>query len=382
MLLIKNGHIKTMAGDDIPNGQILIEKGKIVAIGTDFATKHVDECIDAEGRLVTPGCIDGHCHVGITNEKRDHAGNDHNETSDPIVPHMRGLDAFNPQEETVKRALTGGVTTVCTGPGSAEIVGGTFIAVKTAGTRVDDMVLNSALAMKCAFGENAKRFFGDKGKAPVTRMAIAAMLREVLFKTKEYLKEKETGKNPKFDMKLEAMIPVVQGEMPLKAHAHRADDIFTAIRIAKEFGLKLTLDHCTDGALIAKELAKEGYPAFVGPSYGAKNKAELEHKNFATATALHDVGLLFAIVTDAPVLPIEDLCMFAGLAVAAGLDEENAWRAITINPALINGISDRVGSLEVGKDADIVIWNADPLTTIGGKAHTTIVDGKIVYQRV
>lgn len=380
MLLIQNANIKPIVGADIPNGCILVEDGKIVAIGEHIDAPAGCEVLDAEGHLVTPGLVEGHCHTGMTNDRGDAGGKDHNEKSDPIVPHMRALDGFNPQEESLGRALSGGVTTVCTGPGSAEVIGGTFIAVKTAGKRVDDMVINPAMAMKCAFGENPKRVFGEKGKTPATRMAIAALMRETLFKTKEYLQAKESGKAPKFDMKLEAMIPVIKGEMPLKVHAHRADDIFTAIRIAKEFDLKLTLDHCTDGALIAEELASEGFPVFIGPSFGKKSKQELSNKSFVTAAILDKAGLTVSIVTDAPVLPIENLSLFAGMAHAAGMEYQSTWKAITINPAVANGISDRVGSLEVGKDADIVIWSADPLTTVGAHALTTIVGGKIACQ--
>ena len=375
MLLIRNGHIKPIVGTDIPNGSILVDNGKIVAIGEHIDAPADCEIIDAAGKLVTPGLVDGHCHTGMTNDRGDAGGKDHNEKSDPIVPHMRAIDGFNPFEESVAKALTGGVTTVCTGPGSAEVIGGTFIAVKTVGKRVDNMVINPAIAMKCAFGENPKRVFGEKGKTPVTRMGVAALMRETLFKTKEYLQAKQSGKAPKFDMKLEAMIPVIEGKMPLKVHAHRTDDIFTAIRIAKEFDLKITLDHCTDGALIADELAKEGYPVFVGPSFGKKSKEELSHKAFATAAALDRAGLMVSIITDAPVLPIENLSLFAGMAVAQGLPYETAWKAITIHPALANGISERVGSLEVGKDADIVIWSDDPITTVGARALTTVVNG-------
>jgi imidazolonepropionase-like amidohydrolase len=242
------------------------------------------------------------------------------------------------------------------------------------------MILKYPLAMKCAFGENPKRVYGaNSKKAPSTRMAIAAALRELLFKAKRYTEDKEAGKNPSFDMKLEAMIPVIKGEIPLKAHAHRADDIYTAIRIAKEFNISITLDHCTDGAAIADDLAKEGYPAFIGPTMGSKSKVELINKSFTTPAVLHKAGVPISIITDSPVIPLENLPLCAGLAAEAGLDKEEAWRAITINPANQTGIGDRVGSLELGKDADIVIWTADPLTTIGGHAYITIIDGNIVY---
>ena len=211
-------------------------------------------------------------------------------------------------------------------------------------------------------------------------MAVAALLRELLFRTQRYRDDKLTGKNPPFNMKLEAMLPVVNGEIPLKCHAHRADDILTAVRIAKEFGVKATLDHCTDGELIADELAKEGLPVFVGPTLGSKSKAELRHKSFTTPGTLYKAGLTVSIITDAPVIPLEKLPMCAGLAADAGLPMDEAWRAITINPARSLGIDSRVGSLEPGKDADFVLWTADPLTTIGGQAYMTVIDGRIVYQ--
>jgi imidazolonepropionase-like amidohydrolase len=243
------------------------------------------------------------------------------------------------------------------------------------------MIIKNPVAMKCAFGENPKGVYGQNGKkAPVTRMAVAAMLRELLFKTRGYCEAKESGKAPSFDMKLEAMIPVIKREIPLKAHAHRADDILTSIRIAKEFDVMLTLDHCTDGALIADELATEGYPAFIGPSFGSKTKIELAHKSFTTPGILHKAGVPISIITDAPVIPLEYLSMCAGFAFSAGLPYEEAWRAITINPAKQTGIGDRVGSLEVGKDGDVVIWAADPLTTVGAEAYVTVVDGKVAYR--
>ena len=214
----------------------------------------------------------------------------------------------------------------------------------------------------------------------MTRMGTASLLRELLFKTQRYMQDKADGKNPPYDMKLESMIPVLRGEIPLKAHAHRADDIFTSIRIAKEFGVKLTLDHCTDGALIAADLAKEGYPAFVGPTFGSKSKIELANKSFDTPKALSEAGVTISIITDAPVIPLQYLSMCAALAVNAGLDTETAWRAITINPANSTGIGDRVGSLEPGKDADVVIWTADPMTTVGAESFVTVVNGEVVYQ--
>ena len=383
MLFIKNGYIKTMAGADIENGSILIDDlGKIVAVGAGLEAPAGAEIIDAEGRLVTPGCVEAHCHIGLDNEGMGWEGHDYNEIVDPLSPQMRAIDSINPQDEAFGLALAGGVTSACTGPGSANVVGGTFAAIKLSGKRVDKMIIKHPLAMKAAFGENPKRCYGQgMKKSPGTRMATAALLRELLFKTQRYAQDKEAGKNPGFDMKLEAMIPVIKGELPLKCHAHRADDILTAVRIGKEFGIKLTLDHCTDGAIIADELAEEGLPAFVGPTLGNKSKIELRNKSFTTPKVLQEAGVPISIITDAPVIPLQYLPMCAGLAVDAGLDMEEAWKAITINPAVQTGIGDRVGSLEPGKDGDVVIWAENPLTTVGGAAYITIVDGKIVYQK-
>ena len=382
MLLIKNGYIKPMVGEDIPNGCVLVgDDGKIVAVAENIDAPAGTQVIDAQGRLVTPGCVDAHCHIGLHNTAVRWEGMDFNEKSDPITPQMRAIDSINPMDEAFGHALRGGVTTACTGPGSANVVGGTFAVIKLAGKRVDDMIVKHPAAMKCAFGENPKGCYGQAGnKTPITRMAVAALLRELLFKTKRYVEDKEAGKNPGFDMKLEAMIPVIKGEIPLKAHAHRADDIFTAIRIAKEFGVGITLDHCTEGSLIADELAKEGLPAFVGPSFGNKTKIELLNKSFSTPGDLHRAGVPISITTDAPVIPLQHLSFCAGMAVSSGLDYEEGWRAITINPAKAIGVADRVGSLEAGKDGDLVIWTADPLTTVGADAYVTVVEGKIVHK--
>ena len=381
MILIKNGYVKPMVGADIENGSVLIgDNGKIIAVGENIEAPEGATVIDAEGRLVTPGCVEAHCHIGLDNEAVGWEGRDYNESCDPITPHMRAIDSIYPQDEAFGNAIRGGVTTACTGPGSANVVGGSFAVIKLSGNRVDNMIVKHPAAMKCAFGENPKRVYGQSKKSPVTRMATAALLRELLFKSRRYLADKEAGKDV-FDMKLEAMIPVMKGEIPLKAHAHRADDILTSIRIAKEFGVKLTLDHCTDGSVIADELAKEGYPAFVGPSLGNKSKVELINKSFNTPAVLTEAGVDVSIITDAPVIPLQHLPMCAGLAAEAGLGYEDAWHAITINPARALEIADRVGSLEAGKDGDVVIWTADPITSVGAESYVTVVDGKIVYRK-
>jgi len=381
MLLIKNGYIKTMAADDIACGYVLIgDDGRIAAVGTMENAPTAERTIDAEGKLVTPGLVEAHCHIGLHNSSMGWEGADYNESADPVTPQLRAIDSIYPCDETFTEAIKHGVTSACTGPGSANVVGGTFAAIKLYGKRVDKMIIKEPVAMKCAFGENPKRIYGQAGKkSPITRMGTAALLRELLFKTRRYLEDKEAGKNPAFDMKLEAMIPVIKGEIPLKAHAHRSDDILTSIRIAKEFGVKLTLDHCTEGAEIADELREEGYPAFVGPSFGSKSKIELALKSFTTPAVLCKAGVKVSIITDAPVIPLEHLSMCAGFAVKSGLSKEDAWRAITINPAESTGIGDRVGSLEVGKDADLVIWEEDPLTYVGARALVTVINGAVVH---
>lgn len=380
MLLIKNGHIKPITAPEIENGCILMDdNGKIVEIGENIAAPKDAVVIDAEGRLVTPGIVEAHCHIGLDGiATRQY---DYNENLNPIAPNVQALDAIDPTEEGLKNAIMGGVTCGCVTPGSSNIIGGYACVIKFHGIRVDNMVVKNPAAMKAALGENPKKRHGATNKKPpVTRMGIASMLREELQKTVNYRDAKAAGKAPSYDAKLEAMIPVVNGDLTLKIHAHRADDLFTAIRIAKEFNLKISLDHVTEGALIADELAKENIPLIVGPSWGTKSKQELDNKTFATAGILHNAGCKVCITTDAPVMPIEKLPMAAGLCAAEGLPMEAAWKAITINPAEVLEIADRVGSLEVGKDGDVVIWTADPLTTIGGRAYTTIIDGKVVYQ--
>ncbi len=382
MLFIQNAHLKPITAPDILNGCLLIgDDGKIAALGFGLTPPEGAEILDAEGRLVTPGCVEAHCHIGLDNEAVGWEGKDYNEVTDPITPQMRAIDSIYPQDEAFGNALRGGVTTACTGPGSANVIGGTFAVIKLAGSRVDDMVVKFPAAMKCAFGENPRRVYGQGAKrSPATRMGVAALLRDFLTRAQKYQQDTDEGKAPAFDAKLEAMLPVMRGQIPLKAHAHRADDIFTAIRIAKEFGLKLTLDHCTDGAEIADALGAEGYPAFIGPSLGTKSKVELKNKSFATAGVLDKAGVDVSIITDAPVIPLQYLPLCAGLAAEAGLGEKAAWEAITIRPARALGVAGRLGSLEVGKDADIVVWTANPLTTIGGHAWQTIVNGKTVYK--
>jgi len=379
LLAIVNATIYPVDKEVIKKGTILVDKGKIVEVGSNVSVPEDAQVIDAGGRMVFPGFIDAHSHLGLDESCIGFEGSDVNEATDPVTPNMRAIDGFNPLDITVKEARENGVTACAAGPGSANVVGGTFMAIKTFGTRVDDMIIKEPVAMKVAFGENPKRVYSGKGKTPSTRMGTAAVLREILAKTVRYNKQIEAAgddptKLPQYDAKLEAMLPVIRREIPIKAHAHRADDIFTAIRIAKEFNIKITLDHCTDGALIADTLAKEGVPAIVGPSFGHRTKFELTNKSFVTAGILAKAGVKVAITTDSPVTPLHSLPLMAGMAVAAGMDECEALRAITLNAAEIIGIQDRVGSITPGKDADIAIFEGHPFE-ISSKPWMVLVNG-------
>ncbi len=365
-MLIQHGTIYDGVTPTPYAADIRLENGKIKEISPDLTPHPGEEVFDAAGLRIYPGFVDAHSHLGLDNYGMGYEGQDYNEMGDIVAAHLRAIDSFNPLELGVRKALEGGVTTVGTGPGSANVLGGTFIAVKTCGICVDDMIVKDPVAMKCAFGENPKRCYRDKGDS--ARMTTAAKLREMLFAARDYMERKEAAggdiaKSPKFDMKLEALIPVLKGEIPLKAHAHRADDICTAIRIAKEFGVKMTLEHCTEGHLIPEVVARSGFPAAVGPTLTNASKIELVNKSFETPGILARAGVQVSIITDNPVIPQSYLPLCAGLAVKAGMDPFAALQAITINPAKHLGIADRVGSLEVGKDGDVVIVNGDPMVS-------------------
>ena len=383
MLHIINAYLKPITSPDIPCGEMLIDGGKIAAIGETVVAPEGCEVIDAKGALVCPGFIDAHTHIGLHEEAVRWEGADYNEVSGPVTPEMRAIDAINPRDEAFRVALSGGVTTACTGPGSANVIGGTFTAIKLHGRDVDDMILREAIAMKIAMGENPKGCYGQQGKkTPVTRMAIAALLRGTLAKAKKYAADiaiaDAEGKPRPFDFQMEAMLPVIRKEIPLKAHAHRADDILTVLRVCKEFDVDVTLDHVTEGHLIVDQLVEAGKPVLVGPSLGSKSKFELKEKSFETPGILSKAGLDVCIITDAPVIPLNYLPLCAGLAVREGMDEDAAWRAITINPAKVAGIAERVGSLEAGKDADFAIWQGDPLKDIQARTKMVFVGGENV----
>ena len=373
-MLIQNATIYTAVLPEPIRGDILIRDGKIAAVGPNLPAEG-EEVYDATGLSAYPGFVEAHCHIGLDGYGIGYEGADYNEHSDPVVPQLRAIDGIEPTDPTFAMAARAGVTTVCTGPGSANVLGGTFVAIKTVGDRVDDMIVRDNVAMKCAFGENPKRCYKEKGIS--TRMSTAAKLREALLKARQYKEKKDAGKDVAFDMKSEALLPVLEGKMPLKAHAHQANDLFTAIRIAKEFGVRLTLEHCTEGHQVAEKLAAEGYPMAVGPSLTHATKFELRNKTFATPGILAKAGGHVCIITDSPVIPQHYLPLCAGLAIQSGMDRHDALRAITINTAEHIGIADRVGSIEAGKDADIVLARGD-VFDVSGQVVQVFIDGKKV----
>lgn len=395
MILIKEGllFINRCLTEFI--GDLLISDGKIIKIDKNIDITSYDNqaeitLIDARGLWVMPGLIEAHCHVGISSDKKTDSSNDANEITSPITPYLRAIDAINTLDPAFHNAIASGITTIMTGPGSSNVVGGQFVLLKTHGlTRnIDSMIVKSPSAMKVAFGENPKKAFLDLKVAPMTRMATAFLLREELWKAKNYLDMKEnsknhTDKNSTFqsDIRLESWIPVLKKEIPLKAHCHRADDILTAIRIGKEYDINVTLDHCSEGHLIADDILDSSYPAIVGPSMVSRNKEEAINIDFKTVGILNKKGVLVAITTDHPVIQIQYLSICAGLAAKYGLGIKEALKAITINPAIICGVENQIGSLEPGKDADIAIFSANPLETFSETMYT-IIDGIIVYNRM
>jgi len=362
---------------------ILIVDGKIAKIAPKIKAPAGTEKFDASNFEVYPGLVEAHCHLGLSGYAIQYPGQDYNEKNDCLTPQLNALDAVNPFDPTLQLAAAAGVTCVGTGPGSANVVCGTFTAIKTVGRRVDDMAVKPAVAMKCAFGENPKRLYQEKSIS--SRMTTAAKLRELLQKSLEYEAKlraagKKADQKPAFDAKLHAMLPVIRREIPLKIHVHQANDIFTAIRIAREFDLLFTLEHCTEGALIADELARENVPLAVGPSFGQVSKPELMQKSFRTPGILQKAGCQVSIITDHPVIPQEYLPLMAGLAAKAGMDRFAALQAITINPARHLGIADRVGSLEEGKDGDVVIADGDILNS-DTKVLAVFIEGEKVGRR-
>jgi len=389
MLIIKHARIFTMAENDYENGFVACNEGKIAAVGPMEdcpATSADDQVVDADGMVLMPGLVDPHCHVGMVEDSLGFEGDDSNEATDPVTPQLRAIDGINPYDRAFEEARQFGVTTVVTGPGSANVIGGQFTALKTWGRTVDEMILKDPCAMKVAFGENPKTVYNEKHQLPTTRMATAAILREQLFKAREYLeawqeyeKDRENNEKPEFDMKLEALIPVIKRRLVVKAHAHRADDIVTALRIAREFNLDMTIEHCTEGWLIPDVLKEYGCDVIVGPLLTDRSKVELRNQTFRAPGILASHGIRVAIMTDHPCVPVQHLMLCAALAVREGMDSREALKAVTINAARACRIDDRVGSLEPGKDADMVLYTGHPFDYMT-KVYMTLINGRIVYK--
>ncbi len=368
-------------------GYIFIENGKITAIGPMSECLEITDVIDAKGRYVMPGLIDAHAHVGLWEDSVGFEGDDGNESTDPVTPHLRGIDGIYHSDRSFEEARQWGVTTVICGPGSANVICGQFAALKTFGRSVDEMVFKEPCALKVAFGENPKVVHHEKNHTPSTRMATAAILREQLYKAKEYMEaweeyntDKEEKEKPEYDIRLEALIPALKRELIVKVHAHRADDILTAIRIAKEFNLCITIEHCTEGYLISEVLKENQIKVILGPLLTERSKVELKNQNIEAPGILARAGVPVAIMTDHPCVPIQHLLLSAAVAVREGMTEKDALMAVTINAARAGGIEERVGSLEVGKDADIIIFSGHPFD-YKTKVDVTIINGEVVYHR-
>lgn len=389
-MLIINANIKTMEQQEIEQGYLQITDGKIQEIGAMSVLKinPIDDpdILDAKGDWVLPGLVDAHCHLGMWENGLGFEGDDGNEETDPITPQMRAIDAVNPMDGCFLEALESGVTTVVTGPGSANPISGSWCALKTAGKRIDDMLIHPSVGMKFSLGENPKSVYHGKNETPMTRMGTAALIREQLHKAKRYQKEcKKSKKNPdcdppEYDIKCEALLPVLKRKMKAFFHAHRTDDIFTAIRIAKEFQLDYVIVHGTEGYLIADELSAENAPVISGPVICDRSKPELRNLNVQNSAVLHKAGVKTAICTDHPVIPIQYLGISGGVAMRGGLDYDQTLEMLTIIPARICGIDHRVGSIKPGKDADLIIINGDILN-VYAQPRYVLIDGKIVFDQ-
>lgn len=386
MLVLKNGNVMTMAGPAFV-GDVAIENGKIVAVGQSLSYSDA-EVRDVTGMTVMPGIVDPHCHIGMWEDAMGFEGADGNECTNPITPELRAIDAINPYDRCFEEAAAGGVTTCVTGPGSANVIGGQFVAIKTYGDSVDDMVLRFPVAVKAAFGENPKRVYNGKNQTPSTRMATAALMRKALIEAQEYNEKLERGKAdpekmPERNLGKEILARVMRRELPMKIHAHRADDILTAIRICREFKLRYTLDHCTEGYLITDKLkealSEDCEGIIVGPLLTDRSKIELKNLSFKAPKVLEQAGIEYAMMTDHPVTPEQYLPICTAVAVREGASEEGALKAITINAAKITGIADRVGSIEVGKDADIAVFSGHPFD-FRSRCVLTLVNGKVAHE--
>ncbi len=383
LLAIKNVKIYTITNGIITGNVVVDEQGKIVGVG-DVEIPRGAEVIDGTGKVVMPGMIEAHGHAGVYEESLGWEGSDGNEMTDPVTPHIRALDAINPHEDGIREALEHGVTAMCVLPGSANVIGGQGVVVHMYGNTVEEMIIKEAGGLKIAFGENPKRVYSNQKKMPSTRMATAALLRESLVKAQNYLDKLEKAKTdpekaPERDLRMEVLAKVLKRELPVRAHAHRADDIMTALRIAKEFNLDISIEHCTEGHKIVNELKEAGVWAIVGPTLSNRSKVELKELSFNTLKTLYDAGIPVAITMDHPVVPVGYMPTVAAHAVKAGLPYEEALKAITINPAKVLGIDAEYGSIEQGKMADLVLWSGDPLD-VQSRVEKVFIHGQIVHE--
>ena len=369
-------HVVPIEGDPF-DGTVVCEGGRISAIGG--AVPAGADVIDCDGRWLLPGFLDAHTHLGVHEEAEGWAGDDTNEMTDPNTAHVRALDAINPRDLGFADALSGGVLAVNVNPGSGNPIGGQTVALKCWGRTVDDMVLRSPSGLKSALGENPKRVYGDQKKTPSTRLGTAAVLREAFTAARAYAARRDAGEQQEPDLKLEALALVLARTIPWRQHSHRADDIATAVRIADEFGYSLVIDHGTEAHLLADALAAKAIPVLIGPLLTSRAKVELRNRSIANPGRLHDAGVEISIITDHPVVPIHFLVHQATFAVKEGLDAVAALRSLTINPARVIGVEDRLGSIEVGKDADLVVWSGDPLDVMS-RALAAYIEGRLVYR--
>jgi imidazolonepropionase-like amidohydrolase len=380
---IVGGRVVPVEGEPVEGGAVLLRDGKIFAVsGPDFSVPSGFDVVDATGKWVLPGFIDAHAHLGVHEEAEGWAGQDTNEKSEPVTAHVRALDAINPADQGFRDAISGGVLAVNVNPGSANPIGGQSAAIKCWGRTVDEMVLRSPAGLKSALGENPKRVYGERNQMPTTRLGTAALIRSAFVAAQNYqakLAASSADSPAERDLKLEALSLVLRREIPWRQHCHRADDIATALRMAREFGYELVIDHGTEAHLLADQIAAASIPVVIGPLFTSRSKVELRNRSLANPGRLAAAGVTIAITTDHPVVPIYFLIHQATLAVKEGLDPVAALRAVTINPARIIGCADRLGSLSAGKDADVVIWSGDPLDVMS-RAERAYVNGREVYR--
>ena len=380
-LAIMGGRVVPVAGPPVEDGVVLISDGRIEAVGRDVRVPEAAERLDAAGKVVLPGLVDAHTHLGVHEEAEGWAGQDTNEMTDPVTPQVRALDAINPADLAFADAVAGGVLTVNVNPGSGNPIGGQAAAIRTAGRTVDEMLLRAPSGLKSALGENPKRVYGDRKQLPSTRLGTAAVIRDALVKARNYLDKLDRGDDgepPERDLRWEALGLVLSGEIPWRQHCHRADDIATALRLADEFGYRLVIDHGTEAVLLADRLAERGVPVLIGPLLTSRSKVELRNRSLASPGRLAAAGVELGLITDHPVVPIHLLHVQAALAVREGLDPAAALRAVTLTPARVLGLDDRLGSLEPGKHATLCVWSGDPLDA-RSRVETAWIEGRQVF---